>query len=62
MLTRSIVSIIFIVVAVILVIASIINYVKNKGEKTIAGRIWVQLAFIFTVVAVVLFFVNHFLQ
>jgi len=62
MITKSIVSIIFIIVAVILVIASIADYVKSKGEKTIARRVWIQLAFVFTAIAIVLFFVNHFLQ
>ncbi len=62
MITKSIVSIIFIIVAVILVIASIADYVKSKGEKTIARRVWIQLAFVLTAIAIVLFFVNHFLQ
>jgi len=59
MIVKSIVSIIFIVIAVILVIASIVDYVKTKGKKTIARRIWIQLAFVFGAIAVVLFFVNH---
>jgi len=61
MITKSIVSIIFLIVAAILVIASIVNYIRNKGEKTIARRIWIQLAFVFAAIALVLFYINHFL-
>jgi len=62
MITKSIVSVIFIIVAAVLVVASIVNYVKTGGEKTVARRVWIQLAFVFAAIAVVLFFVNHFLQ
>ncbi len=62
MITKSIVSIIFMIVAVILFMAAMWDYFKSKGEKSIARRIWLKMAFIFAAVAVVLFFVNHFLQ
>lgn len=61
MITKSIVSIIFLIVAAILAIASVVNYIKTKGEKTVARRIWIRMAFIFAAVAVILFLINHFL-
>ena len=60
--TISVVSIIFLVIAIILIIASIRDYLKSKCEKTIARKIWLRMALIFTAVAVGLFFLNHFSQ
>jgi preprotein translocase subunit SecG len=56
-----IVSVIFLAIAIILLIASFRDYLKSKGEKTIARRIWLRMALIFAAVAVGLYFLNHFL-
>jgi hypothetical protein len=55
-----IVSVIFLAIAILL-IASFRDYLKSKGEKTIARRIWLRMALIFAAVAVGLYFLNHFL-
>jgi len=62
MLIRSIVSIIFLVIVVTLLIASFRDYLKSKGEKTIARRIWLQMALIFATVAIGLYFLHIFIQ
>ena len=62
MLTRSIVSIMFLIVAAILIAASFRNFSKSKGEKTVARKIWLRMALVFAVAGVGLCFLNHFSQ
>ena len=41
------VSIIFLTISVIFLFVSLRNFLQSKGEKAIATRIWLRMAFIF---------------
>ena len=54
-------SVVFVAVAVILVAATLRDYLKEEGKVTIARKIWIRLAVIFAAVGIGLFFVQIFL-
>jgi len=56
----SIVSIIFIGISLIFLAASLRDYLKNGGGTTIARRVWLRMALIFTLVGAGLYILQYF--
>jgi hypothetical protein len=54
-------SIVFVAIAVIFIGFTLRDYLKAQGKLTIARKIWIRMAFIFSAVGIGLFFVQIFL-
>jgi len=54
-------SIVFVAIAVIFVGVALRDYLIAEGKMTIARKLWIRMAFIFTAVGIGLFFVQIFL-
>ncbi len=55
-LTPSTIGLVFVAIAVFFLAAVIRDFLKSEGKLTIARKVWLQMAFIFAVVAVALYF------
>ena len=60
--TLASIGIIFIAISLIFLIATFRDYLKSKGEMTIARRIWLRLALIFAAIGIGLYFVQTFFR
>ena len=54
-------SIVFVAIAVIFIGVALRDYLITEGKMTVALKIWIRMAFIFTAVGIGLFFVQIFL-
>jgi hypothetical protein len=54
-------SIVFIAISVIFLAFSFIDYLKAEGKMTIARKVWLRLALIFSAVGIGLLFFQKFL-
>ena len=61
MLGPSSISIVFVAIAVIFIGVALRDYLNAEGKLTIARKIWIRMAIIFTAVGIGLFFVQIFL-
>jgi hypothetical protein len=53
-------SIVFVAIALIFIGAAFRDYLKTEGKMTIARKIWIRMAFIFSVIGIGLNFVRVF--
>jgi len=55
-------GIVFVALAVVFLGAALRDYLKTEGKLTIARKIWIRMAFIFTGVGIGLYLVQIFFQ
>jgi L-cystine uptake protein TcyP (sodium:dicarboxylate symporter family) len=56
------VSALFIAIAIIFLVVSFLDYIKNGSRMTIARKVWLRLAFIFTAVGCGLYLLRTYLH
>jgi hypothetical protein len=54
-------SVVFVAIAVIFIGVALRDYLITESKMTVARKIWIRMAFIFTAVGIGLFFVQIFL-
>jgi hypothetical protein len=53
-------SVVFVAIAVIFIGVALRDYLITEGKMTVARKIWIRMAFIFSAVGIGLFFVQIF--
>jgi hypothetical protein len=53
-------SVVFVAIAVIFIGVALRDYLNTEGKMTVARKIWIRMAFIFSAVGIGLFFVQIF--